>query len=120
MQTTLIGGLGLAIFAFSSFTPTQRFGYLMISLLAAALVGDLIFLPALLAGPLGKVFKASKKDAKASGSDGDAHAENDDDGDDDDDDQGGPDIIPVNIGNRETNQSNKGRKKSRDSKYHGI
>ena len=55
-QTTLIGGLGLAAFAFSSFTPTQRFGVLMLFLLSMALVGDLILLPALLAGPLGKYF----------------------------------------------------------------
>ena len=55
-QTTAIGGLGLSIFAFSTFTPTQRFGTLMLTLLAAALVGDLIFLPALLASPLGRVF----------------------------------------------------------------
>jgi predicted RND superfamily exporter protein len=55
-QTTLIGGLGLAAFALSTFTPTQRFGVLMLFLLAAALVGDLIFLPAILAGPLGKFF----------------------------------------------------------------
>ena len=53
-QTTLIGGLGLAVFALSTFTPTQRFGTLMLTLLVAAIVGDLIFLPALLAGPLGK------------------------------------------------------------------
>lgn len=56
-QTTLVGGLGLFVFALSTFTPTQRFGTLMLVLLAAALVGDLIFLPALLAGPLGKLFK---------------------------------------------------------------
>ena len=55
-HTTLIGGLGLAAFALSTFTPTQRFGVLMLFLLAAALVGDLIFLPAILAGPLGKFF----------------------------------------------------------------
>ena len=55
-QTTLIGGLGLAAFALSTFTPTQRFGVLMLFLLVAALVGDLIFLPALLAGPIGKFF----------------------------------------------------------------
>ena len=55
-HTTLIGGLGLAAFALSTFTPTQRFGVLMLFLLAAALVGDLIFLPAILAGPLGKYF----------------------------------------------------------------
>ena len=60
-QTTLIGGLGLAVFAFSTFTPTQRFGYLMLTLLAAALVGDLIFLPAVLSGPIGRLFRPSKK-----------------------------------------------------------
>ena len=38
------GGLGMAVFALSTFTPTQRFGTLMLTLLAAALVGDLIFL----------------------------------------------------------------------------
>ncbi len=55
-QTTLIGGFGLAVFAFSTFTPTQYFGTMMLLLLCAALIGDLIFLPALLAGPLGKYF----------------------------------------------------------------
>ena len=55
-QTTAIGGIGLSIFAFSTFTPTQMFGTLMLALLAAALVGDLLFLPALLASPLGKMF----------------------------------------------------------------
>jgi predicted RND superfamily exporter protein len=53
-QTTLIGGLGLAVFAFSTFTPTQCFGMMMLILLIAALLGDLVFLPALLAGPLGR------------------------------------------------------------------
>lgn len=55
-QTTLIGGLGLCVFGLSTFTPTQRFGILMLVLLVAALLGDLILLPALLAGPLGKLF----------------------------------------------------------------
>lgn len=55
-QTTIIGGLGLSVFALSTFTPTQRFGMLMLALLTAALVGDLIFLPALLASPLGRIF----------------------------------------------------------------
>jgi len=61
-QTTLIGGLGLAVFALSTFTPTQRFGVMMVTLLAAALVGDLVLLPALLAGPLGRFFEL--RDAK--------------------------------------------------------
>ena len=59
-QTTAIGGLGLSIFAFSTFTPTQRFGTLMLALLAAALVGDLVFLPALLVSPIGRMFDRSK------------------------------------------------------------
>ncbi|GAA4472298.1 efflux RND transporter permease subunit [Novipirellula rosea] len=56
-QTTVVGGLGLFVFALSTFTPTQRFGTLMLLMLATALVGDLILLPALLAGPLGRWFK---------------------------------------------------------------
>ena len=56
-QTTIVGGLGLFVFALSTFTPTQRFGTLMLVMLAAALAGDLILLPALLAGPAGRFFK---------------------------------------------------------------
>ena len=56
-QTTVVGGLGLFVFSLSTFTPTQRFGTLMLVMLAAALLGDLILLPALLAGPAGKLFK---------------------------------------------------------------
>ncbi len=57
-QTTLIGGLGLAVFGLSTFMPTQRFGILMLTLMIAALVGDLVFLPAILAGPVGRVFNS--------------------------------------------------------------
>ncbi len=60
-QTTIIAGLGLSVFALSTFTPTQRFGTLMLALLGAALVGDLIFLPALLASPLGRIFTMRPK-----------------------------------------------------------
>jgi len=56
LQTTIIGGLGLAVFATSTFTPTQQFGYLMISMLGAALIGDLLLLPAILVSPLGRFF----------------------------------------------------------------
>jgi uncharacterized membrane protein YdfJ with MMPL/SSD domain len=59
-QAALISGLGLSIFAFSTFTPTQRFGYLMLTILWAGVVAELIYFPALLAGPLGRVFKPSK------------------------------------------------------------
>ncbi|MBL8889559.1 MAG: MMPL family transporter [Planctomycetaceae bacterium] len=55
-QTTMIAGLGLFAFAFSSFTPTQRFGTLMLLLLTVALIGDLVFLPALISSPWGRYF----------------------------------------------------------------
>ncbi|MEW4454990.1 MMPL family transporter [Bremerella sp. JC817] len=74
-QTTIIGGLGLAVFGLSTFTPTQRFGYLMVSLLAVALVGDLIFLPALLAGPLGRVFRPDHKAREKKSDDDDSTPE---------------------------------------------
>lgn len=60
-QTTLIAGLGLATFCFSTFQPTQRFGTLMLVILFVALIGDLIFLPALLTGPAGWLFGGRRK-----------------------------------------------------------
>jgi len=49
-------GIGLSVFALSPFGPTQRFGHMMLAMLTIALVGNLVFLPALLSGPLGAVF----------------------------------------------------------------
>jgi hypothetical protein len=54
-------GIGLSVFSLSPFGPTQRFGYMMLSMLTIALVGNLVFLPALLSGPLGGLFAASVK-----------------------------------------------------------
>jgi hypothetical protein len=61
IQAATIGGLGLSIFAVSTFTPTQRFGILMLVILWLGAVAELIFFPALLAGPLGSFFKPRKK-----------------------------------------------------------
>ena len=66
VQTSLIAGLGMATFAMSAFMPTQRFGLMMVATLAAALVGDLVLLPALLSGPLGRYFAANLR-SKSSG-----------------------------------------------------
>lgn len=65
-------GLGLSVFALSPFGPTQKFGYMMLSMLTVALVGNLVFLPALLAGPLGGVFAASvlRNEKRKQGRDG--------------------------------------------------
>jgi predicted RND superfamily exporter protein len=67
IQTTVICGFGLLVFALSSFVPTSRFAWLMAAMLGTGLIGDLIFLPALLAGPLGKYFepKASSPELAA-------------------------------------------------------
>ena len=66
-QSTLIAGIGLAMFAFSTFRPTQRFGVVMLALLATSLLGELIVLPALLAGPLGRLFLTSNRQRAAKG-----------------------------------------------------
>ncbi|WP_182864595.1 efflux RND transporter permease subunit [Rhodopirellula sp. JC639] len=49
-QTTVVCGLGLLVFAWSDFEPTRRFAWMMFLLLSAALVADLMLLPALLCG----------------------------------------------------------------------
>ena len=72
-QTTIVGGLGLFVFALSTFTPTQRFGTLMLVMLATALIGDLILLPALLAGPAGRFFKP--RDSRPKKADNSTHDE---------------------------------------------
>jgi len=52
-------GIGLSVFSLSPFGPTQRFGHMMLAMLTIALVGNLVFLPALLSGPLGAIFSWS-------------------------------------------------------------
>jgi len=54
VQCTIVCGLGILVFAGSSFAPTSRFAIMLAALLAAALVGDLLLLPALLVGPIGR------------------------------------------------------------------
>ena len=41
--------------------PTAKFSFMMLVLLMMALVGDLFFLPAILASPLGKLFAKKSK-----------------------------------------------------------
>jgi predicted RND superfamily exporter protein len=67
VQAATISGLGLSIFAISTFTPTQRFGVLMLVILWLGAVAELIFFPALLAGPLGAMFKPRKKPGQSAG-----------------------------------------------------
>ena len=64
IDTTLICGLGVACFMLSVFMPTVKFSRLLLILLSVALVGDLLLLPAILAGPLGKLFRAKPSPAQ--------------------------------------------------------
>ncbi len=66
-------GLGLSAFMLSGFTPTQRFGAMMLAMLTISSIGNLVVLPALLASPLGHFFWKSglreirKEQARAAG-----------------------------------------------------
>jgi hypothetical protein len=63
-QSWAVIGLGLSAFAFSAFMPTRRFGILMLTMLTVSSVGNLVFLPALLAGPAGRWFWQVRKSTK--------------------------------------------------------
>ena len=56
-QTSAAIGLGLLMLGTTELLLISRFGWLMASLIAAALVADIVFLPALLAGPLGALIE---------------------------------------------------------------
>jgi hypothetical protein len=66
LQTSSVCGFGLLIFVLSPFIPSARFACLMFLMLATALIGDLIVLPAILLGPIGRVFEPKKKANAAS------------------------------------------------------
>ena len=55
--SSLVCGLAPMVFYFSSFLPASRFAWMMLLLLAIAVVGDLVLLPALVIGPAGKLFE---------------------------------------------------------------
>lgn len=57
IHTTVVTACALLVFSFSSFMPIKRFAWLMATLLVAALGGDLVLLPAMLTGPMGKWFR---------------------------------------------------------------
>lgn len=57
-RSSLILGGAFAIFGPCGFQPIAQFGLLLAVLLGVALVGDLVLLPALLAGPAGRWFAA--------------------------------------------------------------
>ena len=54
VQTTIVCGVSVALYAFCGFLPTVRFGLLLSGMLFAAIIGDLILLPAILSTRLGR------------------------------------------------------------------
>ena len=60
VQTSVILGLSIILYAFCGFLPTVRFGVLLSTMMLAALVGDLLLLPALLA-----MFARSRKPVRS-------------------------------------------------------
>ena len=65
VHTTLICSCGLIVFALSTFVPILHFAWLMVFLLGSALLGDLVLLPAILAGPLGRCFETQPAKSNA-------------------------------------------------------
>ena len=55
-QSAIVCGCGILVFSGSSFAPTSRFAWMLALLIAAALAGDLVILPAMLTGRLGRFF----------------------------------------------------------------
>ena len=67
VRTSLLGAAALIVLSFATFLPTARFGTLIAGMLLAALIGDLILLPALMMTKLGQ--KITKRSfAKQAGS----------------------------------------------------
>ncbi|NUQ65761.1 MAG: MMPL family transporter [Pirellulales bacterium] len=66
IQTSVTCGLGLIVFSAGDFLPTSRFAWLMVAQLAAALAGDLVLMPALLLGPMGRFFHSDTPGTEAS------------------------------------------------------
>ena len=64
VRTTLICGLGLLVYVFSPYIPIVRFAWLMFAMLTAALVGDLVVLPALLLSRLAKFFQPDNSSSR--------------------------------------------------------
>ena len=60
LQTSMILGSSMVLYGFCGFLPTVRFGILLSTMMFAALIGDLLLLPALL-GPGNRTAKLAQK-----------------------------------------------------------
>ncbi len=60
LQTALVCGIGILAFTASPFAPTRRFAWMLSLQVAAALVGDLVVLPAILTTAAGRWFRPAR------------------------------------------------------------
>jgi hypothetical protein len=61
LQTSIICGVAMTPYVFAALVYLQQFGIVLPLLMAAALLGDVIFLPALIASPVGAVFRPRRQ-----------------------------------------------------------
>ena len=64
-QSCALLGMGMGCLIISEFLPILQFGMIMVAMLATGLVGNLIFLPALLSGPLGRIIATAAQRRQA-------------------------------------------------------
>lgn len=62
-QTTAVCAISPLVYGLSQFVPTQRFATMMLGLLSAALIGDVLLMPSILASPLGRFLAPRQSDA---------------------------------------------------------
>lgn len=73
-QTSAAVGVGLAMLSFADLLLISRFGWLMAALIGAALASNIVLLPALLAGPLGRPIERMVRKRVAGSGSGNASA----------------------------------------------
>jgi predicted RND superfamily exporter protein len=63
VQTSAIVAIGLLVLAPADLLLISRFGILMAALIIAALIADIVFMPVILAGPLGKYLEVKESNS---------------------------------------------------------
>lgn len=65
LQTAVVCGVGMLVFAFSPFTPVSRFAWLTFALLMVGVVSDLVLTPAIMLSPMHRVFFRDRQQSEA-------------------------------------------------------
>lgn len=106
-QAALICGVGMLAMTISNFRPTVNFGFLMANLLAAALIGDLVLLPALMALGGKKRSKAALNAAQSEDQKSDTNVDSNEEDEDE-----GPSIFSINAAENPDNPTDEDQQNS--------